>query len=78
MRRVTYRDTWPHEYVLSEKYGLQELSNAIYARCPDGEGMTCRFFRLRNRYIFIGDFKYMFNSRWDGFEPDGGNVIDSA
>ena len=32
---VTFRDTWPHEYVLSEKDGQQELLNAIYPlRCP--------------------------------------------
>ena len=26
---VTYRDTWPHEYVLSEKDGQQELLEAV-------------------------------------------------
>ena len=36
---VTYRDTWPHEYVLSEKDGQRELLTAIYARFQDGEGV---------------------------------------
>ena len=59
---VTYRDTWPHEYVLSKKDGQRELLNAIYARFQDGEGVACRFFRVSNKYLFIGDFKYWFNS----------------
>ena len=75
---VTYRDTWPHEYVLSEKDGQRELLDAIYARFQDGEGVDCRFFRVRNKYLFIGDFKYWFNSQWDGFDPNGENVINRA
>ena len=39
---VTYRDTWPHEYVLSEKDGQRELQNAIYARFQDGEGIDSK------------------------------------
>ena len=75
---VTYRDTWPHEYVLSEKDGQQELLNAIYGRFQDGEGVTCRFFSVTNKYLFIGDFKYWSNSQWEGFDPDGENVINRA
>ena len=75
---VTYRETWSHEYVLSEKDGQRELLNAIHARFQDGEGVSCRFFSVSNRYLFIGDFKYWFNSRWDGFDPDGENVINRA
>ena len=29
---VTYRDTWPHEYVLSEKDGQQELLEEVCER----------------------------------------------
>ena len=75
---VTYRDTWPHEYVLSEKDGQRELLMAIYARFQDGEGVDGRFFRVTNKYLFIGDFKYWFNNRWDGFDPNGENVINRA
>lgn len=75
---ITYRDTWPHEYVLSEKDGQRELLNAIYARFQDGEGVDCRFFNATNKYLFIGNFKYWFNNQWDGFDPDGENVINRA
>ena len=75
---VTYRDTWPHEYVLSKKDGQRELLNAIYTRFQDGEGVDCHFFRVSNKYLFIGDFKYWFNSQWNGFDPNGENVINRA
>ena len=35
---VTYRETWPHEYVLSEKDGQQELLEAVCQRFRAGEG----------------------------------------
>ena len=75
---VTYRDTWPHEYVLSIKDGQRELQDAIYARFLDGEGVTCRFFRVSNKYLFIDDFKYWFNNKWEGFDPSDNNVINRA
>ena len=75
---VTYRDSWPHEYVLSIKDGQRELQDAIYTRFLDGEGVTCRFFRVSNRYLFIGDYKYWFNNRWEGFDPDDDNVVNRA
>ena len=50
---VTYRDTWPHEYVLSEKDGQRELLNAIHARFQDGEGVDCSFFRVSNKYLIM-------------------------
>ena len=75
---VTYRNTWPHEYVLSEKDGQRELLNAIYTRFLDGEGVDCRFFHVSNKYLFIGGFKYWFNSQWAGFDPTGENVINRA
>ena len=48
---VTYRDTWPHEYVLSEKDGQQELLEAVCQRFRAGEGVACRFFRMKNTEI---------------------------
>ena len=46
------------------------------------DGEDRRFFRVSNDYLFIGDFKYWFNywfnSQWDGFDPDGENVINRA
>ena len=55
---VTYRDTWPHEYVLTEKDNQRELLDAVCARFRVGEGVACRFFRMNNTYLFIGDYKY--------------------
>ena len=40
---VTYRDTWPHEYVLSGKDGQQELLESVVVRFRSGEGVACRF-----------------------------------
>ena len=55
---VTYRDTWPHEYVLLQKDDQRELLEAVCQRLRDGEGVPCRFFAMRNAYLFVGDHKY--------------------
>ena len=49
---MTYRDTWPHEYVLSEKDDQKELLEAIRDRFQAGEGVAGRFFRMNNTYLF--------------------------
>ena len=40
---VTYRETWPHEYVLAGRDEQQELLAAVCDRFRDGEGVACRF-----------------------------------
>ena len=55
---VTYRDTWPHEYVLSEKDDQQELVEAFCDRIRQGEGVECRFFHQKRPYLFLGGYKY--------------------
>ena len=55
---VTYRDTWPHEYVVIKKDKQQELLAAVCKRFCSGEGVDGRFFRMKNKYLFIGDYKY--------------------
>ena len=55
---VTYRDTWPHEYVVIKKDGQEELLATVCKRFCDGEGVDGRFFRMKNKYLFIGDYKY--------------------
>ena len=75
---VTYRKTWPHEYVLSKKDGQQELLNAICERFKAGEGVTCQFFRMKNTYLFIGEYKYWLMSHWDNLKPDGDYVLNRA
>ena len=75
---VTYRKTWPHEYVLSEKDGQRELLEAICVRFRAGEGVACRFFRMNNTYLFIGDYKYWLMSDWNNLKPGGDYVINRA
>ena len=55
---VTYRETWPHEYVVIKKDKQQELLAAVCKRFCSGEGVDGRFFRMKNKYLFIGDYKY--------------------
>ena len=55
---VTYRETWPHEYVVIKKDKQEELFNAVCKRFCAGEGVDGRFFRMKNKYLFIGDYKY--------------------
>ena len=55
---VTYRHTWPHEYVVIPKDGQQELLAAVRERIGRGEGVECHFFHLTGKYLFLGDYKY--------------------
>ena len=55
---VTFRDTWPHEYVLSEKDNQHNLINAFCDRIRRGEGVECRFFHQKRPYLFLGGYKY--------------------
>ena len=66
---VTYRDTWPHEYVLTEKDGQHDLLAAICERFRAGEGVACRFFRMNNTYLFIGDYKYWLMTNYNDIDP---------
>ncbi len=54
----TYRETWPHEYVVIKKDKQEELLKAVCKRFCAGEGVDGRFFRMKNKYLFIGDYKY--------------------
>ena len=55
---VTYRDTWPHEYVVVKKDHQEELLAAFCDRIARGEGVECRFFHQTRQYLFLGDYKY--------------------
>ena len=66
---VTYRDSWPHEYVLTEKDGQRELLAAVCDRFRAGEGVACRFFRMNNTYLFIGDYKYWLMTNYNDIDP---------
>ena len=58
---ITYRDTWPHEYVLLRRDGQRELFAGVARRFKDGEGVKGRFFGTRPTYLFLGAFKYWFD-----------------
>ena len=75
---VTYRDTWPHEYVLTEKDSQQELLHAVCERFRNGEGVDCRFFTMDNTYLFIGDYKYWLMTHWDAIQPGTDYVLNRA
>ncbi|MDE2684378.1 MAG: hypothetical protein OXI54_09545 [Chloroflexota bacterium] len=61
----TYRDTWPHEYVLLQKDGERQLMRAVWQRMHDGEAFNGYFFSRPTIYLFIGDYKYWFMSSLD-------------
>ena len=78
---VTYRDTWPHEYVLSEKDDQRELLAAVCARFQAGEGVACRFFTMNNTYLFIGNHKYWLMTDYNTVDPydnSGDYVLNRA
>ena len=54
----TYRNTWPHEYVLIRKDQQQALLDAFCERVRNGEGIDGRFFSKSFTYLFIGEYKY--------------------
>lgn len=75
---VTYRDTWPHEYVLLQKDSQRELLEAVCERLRNGEGVPCRFFAMRNQYLFIGDYKYWLMVPPDQVDWDNEEVLNRA
>ncbi|MDE3260304.1 MAG: hypothetical protein OYM47_20910 [Gemmatimonadota bacterium] len=75
---VTYRETWPHEYVMSETDGQGKLLKAICERFRAGEGVDGRFFSKPNTYLFIGEYKYWLMTYWDEVKPGVNYVINRA
>ncbi|MDE2879537.1 hypothetical protein [Candidatus Palauibacter soopunensis] len=69
---VTYRHTWPHEYVLSRKDRQNALIEVVVARFRAGEGVSGLFFGTTNSYLFIGDYKYWLMTHWDAVNLDDG------
>ena len=55
---VTYRDTWPHEYVMVKRDRQEELLAAFCVRIAQGEGVECWYFHQKRKYLFLGDHKY--------------------
>ena len=78
---VTYRETWPHEYVLTEKDNQRELLAAVCGRFLAKEGVVSRFFRMENTYLFIGDYKYWLMTDYndiDAYNDEGDYVLNRA
>ena len=75
---VTFRKTWPHEYVLLQKDDQRELLEAVCQRLSNGEGVPCRFFAIRNEYLFIGDYKYWLMIPPDQVDWDHEEVLNRA
>ena len=72
---VTYRDTWPHEYVLSEKDGQRELFDAFCYRIRRGEGVECRFFHQKRPYLFLGGYKYWMMTDVENVDLESDNYV---
>ena len=74
---VTYRETWPHEYVLTQKDAQRDLLAAVCTRFRAGEGVVCRFFTMHNTYLFIGDHKYWLMTDYHKIDPyqDAGDYV---
>ena len=75
---VTYRETWPHEYVLAEKDKQHELIEAFCDRIRRGEGVECRFFHQKRPYLFLGGYKYWMMTHWNELKPGVNYVINRA
>ena len=78
---VTYRETWPHEYVLTEKDNQRELLAGVCERFRSGEGVASRFFRMENTYLFIGEYKYWLMTDYNEIDPyndEGDYVLNRA
>ena len=67
---VTYRDTWPHEYVVIQKDGQQDLLRAFCRRILRGEGVVCQFFHQTRPYLFLGDYKYWVMDEVGDIDPE--------
>ena len=72
---VTYRETWPHEYVVVKRDGQQELLAAFCERIGRGEGVECRFFHQKRKYLFLGDYKYWTMTECQDIDLDDGDYV---
>ena len=72
---VTYRDTWPHEYVVIKKDGQQDLLAAFCARIARGEGVECWFFHQKRPYLFMGGYKYWIMTECSDIDLDAEDEV---
>ena len=74
-KAVTCRETSPHEYAVIEKDQQEKLIAEVYQRFYAGEGVGGRFFRMKNRYLFIGDNKYWLMTPCDRIDLDRSDYV---
>ena len=55
---VTYRETWPHEYVVIKKRRSAGVVGDLLRAHRPGRGVECSFFQQSRKYLFLGDYKY--------------------
>ena len=67
---VTYRETWPHEYVVIQRDGQQELLAEFCRRVLLGEGVESHFFHQTRPYLFLGGYKYWVMDEVEGIDPE--------
>ncbi len=67
---VTYRETWPHEYVVIQKDGQQELLAEFCRRVLRGEGIEGQFFHQTRPYLFLGEYKYWVMDDVEDIDPE--------
>ena len=72
---VTYRDTWPHEYVVVKKDRQEQLLAAFCARVAQGEGVECSFFHQKRTYLFLGEHKYWTMTDWPDIDLDADDYV---
>ena len=72
---ITYRETWPHEYVVANRDGQQELLAEFCKRVSGGEGVECHFFHQKRPYLFLGDYKYWIMVDWSDVDLDAGDTV---
>ena len=72
---VTYRHTWPHEYVVIKKDRQEDLLAAFCQRIQGGEGVECQFFGQKRPYLFLGDHKYWIMTECSDIDLDADDYV---
>ena len=52
---VTWRETWPHEYIFVRRDSQWPLMEAICKRLKSGEWVSDRLYGRSANYLFIGE-----------------------
>ena len=70
---TTYRETWPHEYIMShDDLSYIKIFKIFIERFKKGEGTPGKFFKMDNWYLFLGNRKYWFMTHYDKIDLNDG------